>query len=36
MYVQVLLFYSKVDLAFQPSEVEKMSTRNFWELNGKK
>ena len=23
---------SKVDLAFHPSEVDKMSTRNFWEL----
>ena len=22
--------------AFQPSEVDKMSTRNFWELSGKK
>ena len=27
---------SKVDSAFHPSEVGKMSTRNFWELNGKK
>ena len=27
---------SKVDSAFHPSEVDKMSTRNFWELNGKK
>ena len=27
---------SKVNSAFHPSEVDKMSTRNFWELNGKK
>ena len=27
---------SKVDLAFHPSKVDKMSTRNFWELSGKK
>ena len=27
---------SKVDSAFHPSEVDKMSTRNFWELGGKK
>ena len=27
---------SKVDAAFHPSEVGQMSTRNFWELNGKK
>ena len=27
---------SKIDSAFQPSEVNKMSTRNFWELSGKK
>ena len=27
---------SKVDSAFHPSEVNKMSTRNFWELGGKK
>ena len=27
---------SKVDSAFHLSEVDKMSTRNFWELNGKK
>ena len=27
---------SKVDSAFHPSEVDKMSTRNFWELNRKK
>ena len=27
---------SKVDSAFHPSEVGKMSTRNFWELSGKK
>ena len=27
---------SKVDLAFHPSEVDKMSTMNFWELNGEK
>ena len=27
---------SKVDSAFHPSEVDKMSTRNIWELSGKK
>ena len=27
---------SKVDLAFHPSEFDKVSTRNFWGLNGKK
>ena len=27
---------SKVDSAFHPSKVDKMSTRNFWELCGKK
>ena len=27
---------SKVNSAFHPSEVDKMSTRNFWELGGKK
>ena len=27
---------SKVDSAFHPSRVDKTSTRNFWELNGKK
>ena len=27
---------SKVDSAFHPSEVDKTSTRNFWEHNGKK
>ena len=27
---------SKVDSAFHPSEVDKMSTRNSWDLNGKK
>ena len=26
----------KVDSAFHPSEVDKMSTRTFWELSGKK
>ena len=26
---------SNVNLAFYPSEVGKMSTRNFWELTGK-
>ena len=26
---------SKVDSVFDPSEVDRMSTRNFWELNGK-
>ena len=27
---------SKVDSAFHPSEVDKMSTRNFWELISEK
>ena len=27
---------SKVDSAFHPPEVDKMSTRKFWELSGKK
>ena len=27
---------SKVDSVFHPSEVDKLSTRNFWELSGKK
>ena len=27
---------SMVNLDFQPSEVDKMSTRNIWELSGKK
>ena len=27
---------SKVDSAFHPSEVGKMSTKHFWELSGKK
>ena len=27
---------SKVDSAFHPSEVDEISTRNFWELSGKK
>ena len=27
---------SKVDSAFHPSEVDKMSTRNLWEPRGKK
>ena len=27
---------SKVDSAIHPSEVDKMNTRNFWELSGKK
>ena len=27
---------SKIDSAFHPSDVDKMSTRNFWELSGKK
>ena len=27
---------SKVDSVFHPSEVDKMSTRNFWELSDKK
>ena len=26
---------SKVDSAFHPSEVDKMSNRTFWELSGK-
>ena len=26
----------KVDSAFHPSEVDKMSTRDFWEVKGKK
>ena len=26
----------KVDWAFHPNEVDKMSTKNFWELSGKK
>ena len=28
--------WSKVDSAFHPPEVDKMSTRIFWELSGKK
>ena len=31
-----LLGGSKVDSAFHPFEVDKMSTRNIWELSGKK
>ena len=31
-----LMMLSKVDSAFHPSEVDKMSTRNFLELSGKK
>ena len=27
---------SKADSVFHPSEVDKMSTRNFWEIIGKK
>ena len=27
---------SKVESPFHPSEVDKMSTKNFWELSGKK
>ena len=27
---------AKFDSAFHPSEVDQMSTRNFWELSGKK
>ena len=27
---------SKVDSAFHPSEFDKISTRNFWELSGEK
>ena len=27
---------SKVNLEFHPSEVDRMSTRSFWELSGKK
>ena len=26
----------QVDSAFHPSDVDKMSTRNFWEVSGKK
>ena len=26
----------KIDSAFHPSEADKMNTRNFWELSGKK
>ena len=33
--VQRLLSPSKVDSAFHPSEGDKMSTSNFWELSGK-
>ena len=29
-------YCSKADSAFHPSEVDEMSTRNFWELSGKK
>ena len=32
----VALDILKVDSAFHPSEVDKVSTRNFWELSGKK
>ena len=28
--------HEKIDSAFHPSEVDKMSTRNFWGLSGKK
>ena len=28
-------FLNSIKLAFHPSEVGKMSTRNFWELSGK-
>ena len=31
-----LLGGSKVDSAFHPFKVDKMSTRNFWQLSGKK
>ena len=27
---------SKVDAAVHPSEIDKMSTKDFWELSGKK
>ena len=32
----ILNWSDLVDSAFHPSEVDKMSTRNFWELSGKK
>ena len=28
--------HNKVNSAFHPSQVDKMSTRNIWELSGKK
>ena len=31
-----LMFKTKTDSAFHPSEVNKMSTRNYCELGGKK
>ena len=34
--ITVTLGGSKVDSAFHPSEVDKMSTRSFWKLSGKK
>ena len=34
--VKALDSQSKVDSAFHRSEVDKMGTRNFWELSGKK
>ena len=30
------MWKAKDDSAFHPSEVDKMSTKNFWELSGKK
>ena len=35
LYIK-LLSGSKVDSAFHPSDVDKMSTRNFWDLSDKK
>ena len=32
----VVDFFGSRFRVFHPSEVDKMSTRNFWELNGKK
>ena len=35
-FLRVLLGSTKVDSAIHSSEVDQMSTRNFWELRGKK
>ena len=35
LYIDIFLKH-KVDSAFHASEVDKMSTRNIWELSGKK